>query len=156
MKRLFPILLFACALTGCTTTQTFDVSVKNQTSRPVTVGFVKEGPPFEAHWASPEDYASLPPSRQPARWGQVIPEDKIGAATQRLLKDAGHVTAAYPICRDDPKQLQPLLSGCLADAGVECILTNGGTGISRRDQTIQVIEEFLTSPLPGFGELFRM
>ena len=36
------------------------------------------------------------------------------------------------------------------------ILTNGGTGISRRDQTINVIEKRLTQPLPGFGELFRM
>jgi hypothetical protein len=77
MKRIVAILMLACALTGCTTTQTFDVSVKNQTSRPITVGFVKEGPPLEAHWAAPEDYASLPPSRQPARWGQVVPDGKI-------------------------------------------------------------------------------
>jgi hypothetical protein len=80
MKRIFPtfpILLVGLALTGCATSQSFDVSIKNQTSRPIIVGFVKDGPPFEEAWASPEDYAQLPPSRQPATWGVVVPDGKI-------------------------------------------------------------------------------
>jgi molybdenum cofactor biosynthesis protein B len=44
----------------------------------------------------------------------------------------------------------------LDDPSVDAILTNGGTGISRRDQTIGVIERAIEQPLPGFGELFRM
>jgi molybdenum cofactor biosynthesis protein B len=36
------------------------------------------------------------------------------------------------------------------------VLTNGGTGISRRDQTVGVVERHLEQQLPGFGELFRM
>jgi len=36
------------------------------------------------------------------------------------------------------------------------VLTNGGTGISRRDRTVEVIERRLDQSLPGFGELFRM
>ena len=39
---------------------------------------------------------------------------------------------------------------------MDAILTNGGTGIARRDHTIAVIERTLTLPLPGFGELFRL
>jgi molybdenum cofactor biosynthesis protein B len=39
---------------------------------------------------------------------------------------------------------------------IDVILTTGGTGISRRDQTIGVIEKLIEQPLPGFGELFRM
>jgi hypothetical protein len=75
MKPVLCLLIFA--LTGCTTTHNFDVAVKNDTSHPITVGFVKAGPPFEPHWAAPEDYAMLPPSRQPTHWGQVIPQGKI-------------------------------------------------------------------------------
>jgi molybdenum cofactor biosynthesis protein B len=35
------------------------------------------------------------------------------------------------------------------------VLTNGGTGISRRDRTIEVVERHIDQPIPGFGELFR-
>jgi len=36
------------------------------------------------------------------------------------------------------------------------ILTNGGTGISGRDTTYEVVAARLEKTLPGFGELFRM
>ena len=82
--------------------------------------------------------------------------DTSGQRIRQLLTDAGHETALYKIIPDDPTTLRPLLLSCLADAGIDCILTNGGTGISRRDQTIDVIAAHLDQPLPGFGELFRM
>src|SRR5438874_168139 len=75
MKYVFPLLLIA--LTGCAKTHSFDVGIKNNTDHPLTIGFVKSGPPFEPHWAAPEDWAMLPPSRQPARWGQVLAAGKI-------------------------------------------------------------------------------
>ncbi len=41
---------------GCvTTTQRFDVRVKNDTAGPLTVGLTKERGPFEDAWASPEE-----------------------------------------------------------------------------------------------------
>jgi molybdenum cofactor biosynthesis protein B len=49
-----------------------------------------------------------------------------------------------------------LLKRALSQPDIDVILTNGGTGISKRDQTISVIEKIITQPLPGFGELFRM
>ena len=36
------------------------------------------------------------------------------------------------------------------------IIFNGGTGISQRDRTYDVISRRLEKELPGFGELFRM
>ena len=48
------------------------------------------------------------------------------------------------------------MTDLLAHPDVDAVLTNGGTGISRRDQTIDVIERLIEQPLPGFGELFRM
>ena len=41
-------------------------------------------------------------------------------------------------------------------SGVDAIITNGGTGVSRRDRTIEVVQPILEIELPGFGELFRM
>ena len=38
---------------------------------------------------------------------------------------------------------------------LDVILCNGGTGISPRDTTYEVLEGLLEKTLPGFGELFR-
>ena len=44
----------------------------------------------------------------------------------------------------------------LADGEARIILFNGGTGISRRDTTIDMLTAKLEKHLVGFGELFRM
>ena len=82
--------------------------------------------------------------------------DKSGRRIRELLADAGHPVAAYHLIRDEPAVLEALLGELLGNGGVDVVLTNGGTGISRRDQTINVIERLIEQPLPGFGELFRM
>lgn len=38
----------------------------------------------------------------------------------------------------------------------EVIVTSGGTGISKRDTTIEVVARKFDKELPGFGEIFRM
>jgi molybdenum cofactor biosynthesis protein B len=82
--------------------------------------------------------------------------DKSGQKIRELLEGAGHAVGDYQLIPDDPSRLAPLLAQLLANSTIDCIIANGGTGISRRDQTIKVIENLLEQPLPGFGELFRM
>jgi molybdenum cofactor biosynthesis protein B len=82
--------------------------------------------------------------------------DKSGQLIGRLLTEAGHVVGRYDVIKDDPGALTALLARHLEDLAVDVILTTGGTGVSRRDQTIQVIDRAIDLPLPGFGELFRM
>jgi molybdopterin adenylyltransferase len=68
----------------------------------------------------------------------------------------GHEVVAYQVIPDDPERLDALLAGFESRADVEVILTNGGTGISTRDNTVPVIARHLVTEIPGFGELFRM
>jgi molybdenum cofactor biosynthesis protein B len=82
--------------------------------------------------------------------------DKSGARIRELLTADAHTVAHYEVIRDEPEHLSAKLSALLARTDVDVILTNGGTGISRRDATVPVIERVLESPLRGFGELFRM
>ena len=82
--------------------------------------------------------------------------DRSGPTIQQLLQSAGHTIAQYHLIPDDPALLEPLLNQLLHDPSIDCIITNGGTGISPRDQTIDIISRHITLPLPGFGELFRM
>jgi len=82
--------------------------------------------------------------------------DKSGRRIRELLEGEHHSVARYDIIRDEPGDLHALLTDLLAQRDLDAVLTNGGTGISRRDTTIEVVETHLDQTLPGFGELFRM
>jgi molybdenum cofactor biosynthesis protein B len=87
---------------------------------------------------------------------RTIQTDASGRMIRDLLEKAGHEIASYDLIRDEPAELEKLLADLLARGTIDAILTNGGTGISRRDQTISVVSRRIEQPLPGFGELFRM
>ena len=57
---------------------------------------------------------------------------------------------------DEPELVQSALGDLVAEDEVQVILFNGGTGISRRDRTYDVLSKEIDKELPGFGELFRM
>ena len=81
--------------------------------------------------------------------------DKSGKIIKRLLEDAGHVVEKYIIVSDEEKMIQSAVEGMLNTDEIDVILMNGGTGIAKRDVTIEAIRPFLDKELPGFGELFR-
>ena len=82
--------------------------------------------------------------------------DTGGDLIARLLAEAGHTVAARHIVPDEPKAIRTLMER-LVDAGdVDAVLVTGGTGIARRDQTVDTVAALLTRTLPGYGELFRM
>lgn len=81
-------------------------------------------------------------------------------ASGRLIRDAvaaaGHRVARYTIISDDPAGIRAQLEAALDDPAVAVVVTNGGTGISARDNAYDVIVPLLEKRLDGFGELFRM
>ncbi|WP_412067367.1 molybdenum cofactor biosynthesis protein B [Rubrivirga sp. IMCC43871] len=80
--------------------------------------------------------------------------DASGKTLSDGLREAGHTLEFYRIVPDDPEAIRAVL---LHLAGrVEVVVTTGGTGIGRRDRTVEVAERLIQKPLPGFGELFRM
>lgn len=72
------------------------------------------------------------------------------------MQELGHVVAAYRLIKDEPEQVAAALDELAALPDVRIILFNGGTGISPRDTTFDVISRMLEKTLPGFGEIFRM
>lgn len=81
--------------------------------------------------------------------------DLSGKLIRELAEAAGHHITEHRIVRDEPEQVAAVLAE-LAATEARLIIFNGGTGISRRDRTYDVISQALEKPLPGFGELFRM
>jgi molybdenum cofactor biosynthesis protein B len=81
--------------------------------------------------------------------------DTSGQAIKNLLAEHGHSLAGYRIVKDEPKDIEALLKRTLAEAAVEAVIVNGGTGIAPRDGTYEVIDRLLEKRLDGFGEIFR-
>jgi molybdenum cofactor biosynthesis protein B len=75
---------------------------------------------------------------------------------ERRLTETGHTPATYRLIKDEPDQVAQILDELAGMPTIRLILFNGGTGISPRDTTYDVISRKLEKPLPGFGELFRM
>lgn len=82
--------------------------------------------------------------------------DKSGKLIRDLLAEKGHRVVRYRIVKDDPEQVRREVEACLSDPEVRILVTNGGTGVARRDGTYEVVSSFLEKTLTGFGEIFRM
>jgi molybdopterin adenylyltransferase len=81
--------------------------------------------------------------------------DQSGQIIQQLLTDAGHQIVTYTIVKDEPEQIKTWLNELDANAELETIILNGGTGIAPRDTTYDVVSGWLDKTIPGFGEIFR-
>jgi molybdenum cofactor biosynthesis protein B len=82
--------------------------------------------------------------------------DTGGSAIVELMQGAGHNVSRREIVRDDAPRIEVVLQELLAEAGVDAVITTGGTGISARDTTYEVANRLIDKKLDGFGELFRM
>ena len=82
--------------------------------------------------------------------------DTSGDSIEALLVGAGHRVAQREIVRDDIDALQGHLRRWLSLQEIDVVIVTGGTGLTRRDITPEAAMPFITKPIPGFGELFRM
>ena len=73
-----------------------------------------------------------------------------------LMHEAGHEVVHREIVRDDAPRIKGLLEGLVTEEGVDAVITTGGTGISARDTTYEVVSRVIDKKLDGFGEIFRM
>jgi molybdenum cofactor biosynthesis protein B len=81
--------------------------------------------------------------------------DTSGQLIRKLLADHGHRIVSSHRVKDEPAEIQKLLSALSQNPDVQSVILNGGTGISKRDGTYEVVVKFLDKKLDGFGELFR-
>jgi len=82
--------------------------------------------------------------------------DTSGLLIQDELEGSGHHVISRKVIRDDTEIIRAALEIHLNDPGCEFVIMTGGTGLSHRDVTPEAIRPYITKPIPGFGELFRM
>lgn len=82
--------------------------------------------------------------------------DKSGKLMIELLENEGHNIIDYVIVKDESRPIEnEIIKGCKNEE-INVILLNGGTGIAKRDVTIETVQNLLEKEIVGFGELFRM
>ena len=81
--------------------------------------------------------------------------DTSGNLMRELLSDRGYAIYGSAIVRENYHDLRESFKAAMDNSVIDVIISSGGTGISSRDRTVEVVEELLDKPLPGFGEMFR-
>ena len=82
--------------------------------------------------------------------------DRSGNVARELVEQAGHRVVDYRIVPDEPDLVARRVRAWLDRGDCEAVVVNGGTGVSKRDRTIEALDDLFETRLDGFGELFRM
>lgn len=81
--------------------------------------------------------------------------DESGQLIRKLAQEKNLEIAAYEIVKDDTEEIRKTVSRLLEHESVHAVITTGGTGIAKRDVTLEAVTPLFEKELPGFGELFR-
>jgi molybdopterin adenylyltransferase len=85
---------------------------------------------------------------------RVKENDTSGKTIGEILKENAISVTYYSIVPDNLEKIRDELF--VAAKNANCIIFNGGTGLTHDDCTIEAISPLLEKKLDGFGELFRM
>ena len=85
-----------------------------------------------------------------------LADDKSGATLAERIVAAGHKLAAREIIVDDVEAIRVIVKRWIADAGVDVVITTGGTGFTGRDVTPEAIEPLFEKRMDGFAIAFHM
>ncbi|MFX1302112.1 MAG: molybdenum cofactor biosynthesis protein B [Promethearchaeota archaeon] len=82
--------------------------------------------------------------------------DKTIPKVERLLKNNQSISLGFTkIIPDSEEQINNVLIEVMKDDVIDSIIFSGGTGLSHKDITYEILEPRLEKKLSGFGELFR-
>lgn len=82
--------------------------------------------------------------------------DTSGDTLAARIGASGHIVADRVVEKDDAALIEAHLRRWIADAGIDVVITTGGTGVTGRDVTPEAFDRVLEKRIEGFGELFRM
>jgi molybdenum cofactor biosynthesis protein B len=82
--------------------------------------------------------------------------DTSGDLLAGRIASAGHELRARAVVRDDKAAIQAQAQLWMQDAGVDIIVSNGGTGLTRRDVAPEAFRELFDKELEGFAVLWHL
>lgn len=84
---------------------------------------------------------------------RTLENDTSGKEIMRLLEQAGITVGRYAIIPDDIEAIRREVINSFPSCN--CIILNGGTGLTPDDCTIEAVAPLIDKKIDGFGELFR-
>ena len=85
---------------------------------------------------------------------RTISTDTNGLHIQSCLAEQGHQIIDYAIVKDDKEMILKYVYEWVCS--VDVVVTSGGTGLAKRDVTLEAIKPLFDKEICGFGELFRL
>jgi molybdenum cofactor biosynthesis protein B len=82
---------------------------------------------------------------------RTFSDDTNGLLIQSLLAQHGHQVVDYQIVKDDRAEIERHLHEWVCS--VDLVITSGGTGIAKRDVTVETVEALFDKTIPAFGEM---
>src|SRR3989338_3256426 len=80
--------------------------------------------------------------------------DDSGKSIIKLLEKNNHEIINYSIIKDNKKSINEKINQLIHNKKINAIITNGGTGIAKKDVTIEAIKPLFEKELAGFSSLF--
>ncbi len=81
--------------------------------------------------------------------------DKSGKILENRIKQSGHSLVGKIFIKDEPKLIKKGILKVIKEKKTHVVILTGGTGLTGRDSTPEVLKEIITREIPGFGEIFR-
>lgn len=81
-------------------------------------------------------------------------EDISGKILEQRARAVGHETTRI-IVPDEATKIRSAMKKFIADKRINAVIVTGGTGVAKRDVTIETIQPMFKKELPGFGEILR-
>ncbi len=81
--------------------------------------------------------------------------DKSGKLLENKINESGHKLVGKIFIKDDPLKIEEKILEQISNQRVNVIILSGGTGLTGRDSTPEVVKKIINKEIPGFGEIFR-
>ena len=86
---------------------------------------------------------------------RTIDNDKSGGILVKKIAEQKHKLVDRKIVKDEKKEIKKIILAWAKEKQIDVIITTGGTGLTGRDITPEVLDDIADKKIPGFGELFR-
>ena len=86
---------------------------------------------------------------------RVFDNDKSGDVLEKRVLESNHKIISREIVKDDFDKISQLFLNLINNKKIDVIISTGGTGLTGRDITPEVMKTLFEKTIDGFGEMFR-
>lgn len=86
---------------------------------------------------------------------RTLETDDSGNTAYKILISNGYDVIERILIPNDAGKIRKKIAELIKDKRIDVVITIGGTGLSRRDLTVETISKMVEKKINGFGELFR-